>query len=293
LSSENRNSTTTHARTYDFDVVPANNFTYPELTDTYNRSRVDYIIPMPMSVNKMREYVQVYDVDLQLSVVAVEDDTTLGLGMLGKRGSNTWITRLGVVPNGRKRGVGGAIMHYLVERSREINAKQIILEVIKNNEPAEVLFKKYGFEIIRELLVIKRPPQPINVITHGIYIDVLSHQEALDLLCTRRDMPSWVSANDSMFNAGELSALWADFDDGSQGWLVYQDTVLQLARLVIQTIEGDFNRVATGLLQHLHWRHAVQGTISENLPISDRHWPTFQDMGYSIAFSRIEMLLNL
>ncbi|HFE66247.1 MAG TPA: hypothetical protein ENJ93_03205 [Chloroflexi bacterium] len=53
------------------DLVPASKFTYEELTHAYNQTRVDYLVPMPMNVARLKEYARVYDVDLDSSVVVV------------------------------------------------------------------------------------------------------------------------------------------------------------------------------------------------------------------------------
>ena len=38
-------------------IIPASQFTTEELTDFYNETRVDYLVPMPMSVDVMAEYI--------------------------------------------------------------------------------------------------------------------------------------------------------------------------------------------------------------------------------------------
>ena len=94
------------------NVLPASQFTTEELTDFYNQTRVDYLVPMPMSVDVMAEYIHDFDVDLELSPVIKDNETGqfLGLGMLGVRDDSTWITRLGVLPNIRRSGAGAAAM---------------------------------------------------------------------------------------------------------------------------------------------------------------------------------------
>ena len=52
------------ASTYRFQVVPASHFTMEQLADAYNQTRVDYVVPMPMSVARLVEYVNVYNVDI-------------------------------------------------------------------------------------------------------------------------------------------------------------------------------------------------------------------------------------
>lgn len=276
-----------------FDLIPASEYSLRQLTDIYNQGRVDYVVPMPMNQAKLREYIANYDVDLEKSVVAQAGREPLGLAMLGIRGSRTWITRLGVIPSGRKRGVGRAMMNRLIDNARLVGARQVYLEVIRNNDPAQRLFESLGFKALRELHIIRRPPKPVKIITHGIFVEMLGYQEALDLLASRSDCPTWVTANQSLYNAGNLSALCADMPEGGQGWLVYQNTVFQLTRLVLQTETGDPEEIGTALLQNLHWRHPVQDTIVENVADDDPHLPIYKSLDYITSFSRIEMKLDL
>lgn len=275
------------------ELVSADRFTFAQLTEAYNHTRVDYLVPMPMNERKLREYAFNYDVDLAQSAVVADGSEILGLAMLGVRGDKTWITRLGVVPNGRKKGIGSMLMEQLIDNSRKLGAKEVILEVIKNNTPAENLFNKCGFETFRELLVTRRPPKPINVVTLGTYVEPLGYQEALEFIKRRVDEPSWVTSNESMQNAGNLSALHANLPDGGEGWLVYQNTVFQLARLVLKVETGDTDKVTKALLENLHWRHSVQDTICENLPVDSEYWPAMQEMGYIVSFGRIELHMSL
>lgn len=276
-----------------YTLVSADEFDIQELTDIYNETRVDYVVPMPMNKAKMQEYINFYDVDLAQSVVAISKKTAFGLGFLGRRGNYTWVTRLGITPNGRQKGVGRKMMQELITRSRDLDAQAIILEVIKNNIPARQLFGKLGFKTLRELLVIRRPPAQLEAPSVAEHVESRGYQDALDLIKTRTDSPSWVTANESLYNAGNLSALVSESPDGERGWLVYQNTVFQLSRLVIETETGDPTKVATNLLQSLHTIHSAQDTVVENLPANDIHWPAFKAMDYLISFVRIEMKLDL
>jgi ribosomal protein S18 acetylase RimI-like enzyme len=115
------------------DVISANQFSYEQLTEAYNQTRVDYLVPMPMNVARLREYSRVYDISLDHSCVAVDQETMLGLGMLGVRHNRAWITRLGVLPNGRRKGTGARIMETLIEQANNDQLGYVWLEVIKGN----------------------------------------------------------------------------------------------------------------------------------------------------------------
>ncbi len=276
------------------DLISASAFSYDELVEAYNHTRVDYLVPMPMNAARLREYVETYSVDLDSSVVAVDGNEVLGLAMLGARTGRAWITRLGVIRSKRRRGTGWQMVTHLIAQARQKQAGYIILEVIKNNLPALSLFEKLGFRPTRDLLVLRRPPSPPQVEPpQPAEMTVLGYAEAVHLLQQRRSRPSWLDEYESLINAGNLAAFQATLADGSRGWLVYQNTVFQLGRLVIQTDAGDPLAVGRALLHHLHTVHPAQDTKTENLPADDPHWPAFKEMGYLGMFERIEMTLPL
>ncbi|HLF67230.1 MAG TPA: hypothetical protein VI522_06385, partial [Gammaproteobacteria bacterium] len=121
--------------------------------------------------------------------------------------------------------------------------------------------------------------------------ETLGYKGAVELLAQRTSIPSWIDEKESMINAGKLEAFYAHLDDGSEGWLVYQNTIFQLGRLVIQTETGNSVQVARALLHHLHTQHSAQDTKTENLPLDDPHWPAFKEIGYIEMFLRNEMIL--
>jgi ribosomal protein S18 acetylase RimI-like enzyme len=275
------------------ELVPASQFTIQELVDAYNQTRVDYIVPMPMNAARLQEYVRNYDVALDASAVALDGNQILGLAMLGVRPRHSWITRLGVLPVKRRRGTGQRLMEHLISQSRHLKVPYILLEVIKNNTPAHRLFLKLGFRETRELMVIRRPPGPPADGARPYSLQALDYHETLELLHQRRSPPSWLDETPSLINAGNLAALRVELDTGDRGWLVYQATVFQLGRLVMQTEAGDPFEVGLALLHALHRHHPVVDTKSENLSGDDPHWPALQEMGYLESFRRIEMRLDL
>jgi len=277
-----------------FDLILASEFSFQQLTDIYNKTREDYIVPMPMSQAKMREYIYCYDIDLSQSVVAMSRSGPVGLAMLGARDDKTWVTRVGVLPDGRQRGIGRSLMQAMIDNSRKLRAKQVILEVIKNNIPAQCLFECLGFKFVRELLVMRRPPVAINIAPPlNAQINMLGYEEALALLETRTDVSSWVTDNRSLYNSSNLAALTVDLPKFGRGWLVYQNTIFQLGRIILQTEAKAPAEIATVLLQYLHGQYPLQDTSLENLAVDDEHWTAFQRLGYLVSFVRVEMKLEL
>ncbi len=271
----------------------ASEFSIEALVDIYNQTRMDYIVPMPMNAARLEEYIHTYNVRLEYSAVAVSDGQVLGLSMLGVRPRHTWVTRLGVIPVLRRRGTGESLMRHHIDSSLALGVDYVTLDVIKNNVPAHRLFKKLGFEENRELLILRRPPGPPKTEVEPYTVTWLESDGAIEFLQRRRERPSWLTENESLINGGSLYALQVELSDGSNGWLVYQKTVFQLGRLVIQTEAGDPRRVARTLAHALHTHHSLQDTKTENFPVDDPHLPGLQDVGYIESFRRIELRLDL
>ena len=275
--------------------VPASDYTYEELTDIYNQTRVDYIVPMPMNAKRMREYVNNYDVDLPSSVVAMYDDTITGVGMLGLRDNRAWITRLGIIPTGRRLRNGSFLMDALIDQARRNDADVIQLEVIDGNEPAYNMFVKYGFQETRKLAIIRRPPSPpqfenplpaANIIT-------LTDDEIMHCLANRPSGMSWVEETPSMVKTEKLFGYRLEAQNGESGWIVFYSSAFQMGNFVVDATSDSYNDIVLSLLHNLHRRHGIKDTKIENVPLDHPLLELFKQAGYIESFRRIEMIKHL
>ncbi len=271
------------------EIISAAQYTIQELTDLYNQTRVDYLVPMPMSADRLAEYIRDFDVDLSCSGVACADGgQTLGLGMLGVRGNRTWITRLGVLPITRRGGAGDALMDYMLEKTNALGLKETHLEVIKNNEPAHRLFFKKGFHDADEYLVMRRAPHSISKPLIGT-VKWLDRDEALQTLQTYPSHLTWINALESMENSPDVNGMRIQLLNGERGWLVYRIQKFFLSHLVMHTERGNPVEVGTQLLSHLYTRYPRMDTYAENILENDPHLPAFRSLSFFENFSRIEM----
>jgi ribosomal protein S18 acetylase RimI-like enzyme len=271
-------------------LIPVSRFDFEQLAAIYNQTRVDYMVPMPMNAARLAEYVKTYDVNQDCSMVAAtQDGEMLGVNMLGLREGRAWITRLGVIPNTRRTGVGQALMESLMQQATGLSIDFMMLEVIKNNTPAHQLFLKLGFYEVGELLVLRRSPLTPQV--NPIVADAqrLDRTDALVLVGHDRGTQPWTNQSESLFNAFEVSGLRLTLADGSRGWLVYQRQKFLLTRFAFKTEVGDPATVAYALLSHLHNQYPRLDTQIENIQVNDPHLPAFFKMGYVESFRRIEM----
>jgi ribosomal protein S18 acetylase RimI-like enzyme len=271
-------------------LIPVSRFDFEQLAAIYNQTRVDYMVPMPMNAARLAEYVKTYDVTQDCSMVATtQDGEMLGVNMLGLREGRAWITRLGVIPNTRRTGVGQVLMESLMDQVTRLSIDFMMLEVIKNNTPAHQLFLKLGFYEVGELLILRRSPLTPQV--NPIVADAqrLDRTDALVLVGHDRGTQPWTNQSESLFNAFEVSGLRLTLADGSRGWLVYQRQKFLLTRFAFKTEVGDPATVAYALLSHLHNQYPRLDTQIENIQINDPHLSAFYRMGYVESFRRIEM----
>ena len=271
------------------ELISAAKFTIQELTDLYNQTRVDYLVPMPMNAGRLAEYIRDFDVDLIRSCVArAANGQILGLGMLGVRKNRAWITRLGVLPVMRRSGAGDALMDYMLEKVDAMNLEETHLEVIKNNEPAYKLFLKKGFSESGEYLVMRRAPHAISEPLFG-NVDWLDSDEVLRILQTYPNHLTWINAIESMKNAPDVKGMRIRLPNGDSGWLVYRIQKFFLSHMVMHTEQGNPGEVGMQLLLNLYARYPRVDTYAENIHEMDPHLPVFHALAFFENFSRIEM----
>lgn len=279
------------------ELVSADNFSLEQLTDAYNQTRIDYIVPMPMNVARLAEYIALYDVDLSASMVARKNDVIFGLGLLGVRRDRAWITRVGVLPKGRRQGTGRAIINHLLASAREKGITKVWIEVIEGNYPANQLFLTSGFTATRDLVVARRPPAHIDSYHASEIkslapsrISELGKKEILCLAKKRSERPNWLNEIETLANVPDYKGYHIVFDNGDEGWVGYKLDQLQLTHIVCESIRGTQELVTVSLLRLLHNQHKTQDAIMQNLPLANPHWLGFKSAGYFDVFRRVEMV---
>lgn len=289
-----KEETAAFAEKFPHKAVPTSAYNFDQLAEIYSNARTDYIVPMPMNGKRMQEYVESYDLDLDASIVAVDpdDDGINGICMLGVREDRTWITRLGVIPERRRRKSGEFLMRAEIDKTLEIGRKIVQLEVIKGNAPAHHLFKKLGFEETRDLMVIRRPPGPLKPEqTRELAFAPMDNDVIWKLMEHREPGAAWTEETASLRAAGSIQGLHVQIPSGEDGWVIYQRKPFQMGHFVFSPDVSDL--MTAGLIAAVHQQNPMQDTKIENVPSDHYTWPIFQQFGYVIAFERIEMFLHL
>lgn len=271
-----------------FQLFPANQFKIEQLLSIYNQTRADYIVPMPMHLSMLKEYIHVYDIDLSQSLVALIKEKMVGLGFLGIREDQSWITRLGLKAEHRGGGIGQALVVGLIQNSDRLSIRKNVIEVIKENKPAYRLFQKMNFKKKKELLILDRKPTKTSIPRTTI---LPMGQEKIDYhLNELNGVQSWKNQPESLKKVKNLKGFSIQSPLKEKGWLIYQHNSSNICRLIFNVEKGYPNQVLSELLCHLHNLHPELDSRVENLPENSPFLPVLKKHNYIETFCRIEMV---
>lgn len=264
---------------------PASAYTLDALTEIYNRGRSDYLVPMSMTPAQLAEYLRRYDIALDASCVALDEHgEPVGIGMLGLRDDRAWVTRLGVMPSLRGQHTGRHIMDWLIATARDRHVRLVQLEVILGNAPAHRLFTSCGFQPLRELVIVQRPPDQPTPTASPAEMTELDSNACAALLPALTVGASWVEEARSIVQSG---GVWG-FRLPDVGTLICHVGAARIEHIVMDTRDPD---VVVKLLSALHARYPAHAATVENIPADSPLLPAYAQVGYTVAFRRVEMAL--
>lgn len=155
-----------------YTIQPVSSVDFKTYVDAFNEAYSDYFVPMHLSPAVMEALIYRENINLDRSVVAVNDNgEILGMGMLGVRDNRGWIGGMGVVPEYRRKGIGQSLMHSLIENAHALQLHYVDLEVITQNTPAYTMYEKLGFIKRRVLAIVERGAAPVDVPDNQYQLD--------------------------------------------------------------------------------------------------------------------------
>lgn len=142
------------------DFAPASTLDDEQLAALFTAVYAGYWHPLEIDATALRRMVATYDLDLDASVVAVDDGLPLAVGMLAVRETEGWVGGMGVIPERRGAGLGTDVTARLLAGARERGLHRVRLEVLEQNAPAIAVYRKLGFLDVRDLAVwrLERAP---------------------------------------------------------------------------------------------------------------------------------------
>lgn len=143
-------------------LVPADSVDLDALTALFNGAYSDYFVPLKLDRGGLELTIDICDIDLAASRVALADGEPVAFAFLALRGDEAWVGGMGTLPTHRRRGLGEQALKEVLTEAQARGARSVRLEVIEQNEPARRLYEKLGFRRERDLAVWildSAPPQ--------------------------------------------------------------------------------------------------------------------------------------
>lgn len=154
------------------DIKPASDSPIPDLVELLNLSFDDYLIPFRFEISQFLNLLRRDTIDLASSRVLLKDKKPAGIALISRRGWASRVAALGIIKELRGKKAGSWLMERLITESRERKDREMVLEVIEQNEPAVRLYKNHGFDTMRRL---------ISLVHQGVKLDAKSDFQEIDL----------------------------------------------------------------------------------------------------------------
>jgi len=200
------------------------------VVEAFNRSFEGYFVPMTHTVDSLRMLIEVNDVALAHSFVAVDEQGRLGgVVMLAIRRSRGWIAGMGLAPEWRGRGQAAPLMEAALTEARTLGLAAIELEVLAQNSPARRLYTRLGFEEMRSLAVFTGPlADGATLVEESSWVEEITVEQALaDFAALHQTPPPWQRDRPSLAHmAPSLRASALMDGDGIRATLIHMPSGL-------------------------------------------------------------------
>jgi ribosomal protein S18 acetylase RimI-like enzyme len=134
------------------DLESASNYPLPDLVEILNRGFENYFVSIQFNVPQFMYMLRKDSIDLPASRVLLIDDQPSGIALIARRGWTSRLAAMGISQQARGKGAGSWFVDKIIQEARQRLDREMVLEVIEQNQPAVHLYQKYGFQIVRRLI---------------------------------------------------------------------------------------------------------------------------------------------
>lgn len=187
------------------------------VVEAFNRSFEGYFVPMTHTTDSLRSLIEVNDVALAHSFVAVDEQGRPGgVAMLAIRGSRGWIAGMGLAPQWRGRGQAAPLMEAALAEARTLGLASVELEVLAQNTPARRLYTRLGFAEARSLAVFTGPLADGATLAEDLPLveDITVEQALADFTALHQTPPPWQRDRPSLMHMASSLRASALVDGG-------------------------------------------------------------------------------
>ena len=282
-----------HPMPHEPQFLPAASLALDALADLFTRSFEGYFYPATISPEALALRVRGEQIDLARSIVLQVDGAPAGFAVLALRGEHAWCGGFGIVRAQRGRGLALPLAKAMLAAARAAGARRMSLEVLTRNAPALATYRRAGFEILRDLQILRwegaNGAPPAETAHPGALVEaepraLLAHFDALHPVpaAWQRDLPAL------LVRAG-LRGLALIEDARPAAYVLFQGDdggALRIADLGATRAEGA--RIVLHALQ-------ARGTslTSSNEPANSALTAAFADLGFAEIDRQHELWIDL
>ncbi|HSL45783.1 MAG TPA: N-acetyltransferase [Anaerolineales bacterium] len=135
-----------------FNTMPASEYSLPDLVKLLNQGFEDYFVPIQFNTTIFLNMLRKDGMDLTTSRVLIGDEQPRGIALIARRGWVSRVAAMGIAKEARGKGAGSWFMQELIQEACQRGEREMVLEVIAQNEPAVKLYQKAGFQTVRRLV---------------------------------------------------------------------------------------------------------------------------------------------
>jgi ribosomal protein S18 acetylase RimI-like enzyme len=136
--------------------LSALDYSLPDIAALVTRGFEGYFVPIQMDVDHLLAMVRRDSVALSDSRVIQADGAPAGVALMARRGWASRVAAMGIVAEWRGKGLGKQLMLQLLDDARQRGDREMLLEVIEENDPAIRLYESVGFGKTRRLVGLSK-----------------------------------------------------------------------------------------------------------------------------------------
>ena len=138
----------------DFSTRPITEYPTTDLVRILNEGFEDYFIPIYFTESTFLNILRKDGIDLSASRVLLVAERPCGIALIALRSARraSRLAAMGIAKDIRGKRAGSWLMKELIDEACERGDREVVLEVIEQNEPAVRLYQNFGFENVRRLI---------------------------------------------------------------------------------------------------------------------------------------------
>ena len=261
----------------------------------------DYVIPFALTETQFKNHIVLNAVDLDQTAGYFVGDKLAGFSLNGFGdwdGQQTvYDAGTGVIPAYRRQGMSESMFEMMMPIFLGKGIKQGLLEVVTENSGAITLYKKLGYEIVRELALLQCDTRLDLTSRASTDVEVKEIADPdWELFSTFWDgVPSWQNSIKAVHRSRNMKRIFGAFLNGKcVGYIIFSSKFGRVAQFAVDPVHRR-RGIGTALLNALHG--ATAAGYSLQVVNIDKHignaMAFLQNRGFYERLSQYEMVLDM